>query len=99
MRLNHVSYVTSQDRLTDTVQRLCHRNFTPPLQNGHYIKVVCPRDYPITDGIVSAKVFQVERAGDPIQIKGWLGSDSVTALSSEIEVMCLIPADAEVGLK
>ena len=58
MRLDHVSYVTSHEQLSDTVQRLgaklgttfvdggIHprfgtRNFTAPLQNGHYLEVVC----------------------------------------------------------
>ena len=66
MRLDHVSYVTSHEQLSDTVQRLgaklgttfvdggIHprfgtRNFTAPLQNGHYIEVVCPLDHPATD--------------------------------------------------
>jgi hypothetical protein len=66
MRLDHISYVTSHEQLSDTVQRLgaklgttfvdggIHprfgtRNFTAPLQNGHYIEVVCPLDHPATD--------------------------------------------------
>ena len=66
MRLDHVSYVTSHDQLSDTVQRLgarlsgtfvdggIHprfgtRNFTMPLQNGHYLEVVCPLDHPAAD--------------------------------------------------
>ena len=66
MRLDHISYVTSHDQISDTVQRLgaklgttfvdggMHprfgtRNFTAPLQNGHYIEVVCPLDHPATD--------------------------------------------------
>ena len=62
MRLDHVSYVTHQNQLADTAQRLgstfvdggVHprfgtRNFTLALQNSHYIEVVCPLDHPASD--------------------------------------------------
>jgi hypothetical protein len=66
MRFDHISYVTSHDQLSDTVQRLGSRvgapfidggihprfgtrNFILPLQNGHYLEVVCPLDHPAAD--------------------------------------------------
>ncbi len=41
------------------------------------------------------KIVKVEIAGDEKRITGWLANDLVTALGSEVEVMCLIPADTE----
>ena len=85
MRLDHVSYVTSHDQLSDTVQRLGSRlgstfvdggvhprfgtrNFTLPLQNGHYIEVVCPLDHPATDASPVGKAVS-KRAAEG---GGWL---------------------------
>ena len=71
------------------------RNFTLPLQNGHYIEVVCPLDHPSTDGKAIVKIVKVEIAGDEKRITDWLGNDLATALGSEVEVMWLSPADTE----
>ena len=66
MGLDNVSYVTSHDQLSHTVQslgarlgstfvdggihpRFGTRNFTLPLQNGHYLEVVCPLDHPSSE--------------------------------------------------
>ena len=66
MRFDHVSYVTTHDQLSDTVQRIGSRigspfidggihprfgtrNFILPLQNGHYIEVVCPLEHPAVE--------------------------------------------------
>ena len=85
MRLDHISYVTSHDQISDTVQRLgaklgttfvdggMHprfgtRNFTAPLQNGHYIEVVCPLDHPATEKTPFGRAVK-ERAEEG---GGWL---------------------------
>ena len=85
MRLDHVSYVTSHEQLSDTVQRLgaklgttfvdggIHprfgtRNFTAPLQNGHYIEVVCPLDHPAT----ASNPFGLAVSKRAIEGGGWL---------------------------
>ena len=85
MRLDHISYVTSHDQISDTVQRLgaklgttfvdggIHprfgtRNFTAPLQNGHYIEVVCPLDHPATEKTPFGRAVK-ERAEEG---GGWL---------------------------
>ncbi len=85
MRLDHISYVTSHNQLSDTVQRLGSRlgstfvdggihprfgtrNFTLPLQNGHYIEVVCPLDHPASDSSPFGKAV-TQRANEG---GGWL---------------------------
>lgn len=101
MRLDHVSYVTSHDQLSDTVQRLgavlctsfvdggIHprfgtRNFTAPLQGGHYLEVVCPLDHPATDTNAFGKVVS-KRAQEG---GGWLtwvlSTDDIAPIESRI---------------
>ena len=101
MRLDHVSYVTSQHQLADTVQRLGSRlgstfvdggvhprfgtrNFTLPLQNGHYIEVVCPLDHPASDASPFGKAVS-RRAAEG---GGWLtwvvAVDDVAAIETRL---------------
>jgi hypothetical protein len=49
MCLDYVSFETSHEQLADTVQRSGIRNFALPLQNGHYIEIVCLLDHPESD--------------------------------------------------
>jgi hypothetical protein len=80
MRFDHISYVTSHDQLSDTVQRLGSRvgapfidggihprfgtrNFILPLQNGHYLEVVCPLDHPAADSSPFGQAVS-KRAGE-----------------------------------
>ena len=101
MRLDHISYVTSHDQISDTVQRLgaklgttfvdggMHprfgtRNFTAPLQNGHYIEVVCPLDHPATENTPFGRAVK-ERAEEG---GGWLtwvlSVDDVSAVEKRL---------------
>ena len=101
MRLDHISYVTSHDQISDTVQRLgaklgttfvdggMHprfgtRNFTAPLQNGHYIEVVCPLDHPATEKTPFGRAVK-ERAEEG---GGWLtwvlSVDDVAAIEKRL---------------
>ena len=101
MRLDHISYVTSHDQISDTVQRLgaklgttfvdggMHprfgtRNFTAPLQNGHYIEVVCPLDHPATEKTPFGRAVK-ERAEEG---GGWLtwvlSVDDVSAVEKRL---------------
>ena len=101
MRLDHISYVTSHDQISDTVQRLgaklgttfvdggMHprfgtRNFTAPLQNGHYIEVVCPLDHPATEKTPFGRAVK-ERAEEG---GGWLtwvlSVDDVSAIEKRL---------------
>lgn len=60
------------------------RNFTLPLQNGHYIEVVCPLDHPATDSSPFGKAVS-QRAAEG---GGWLtwviAVDDVTAIESRL---------------
>ncbi len=62
------------------------RNFTPLLQNGHYLEVVCPLDHPSIDGKAIAKIVKVEIAGDESRIEDWLGSELRAVVGSDVEV-------------
>jgi hypothetical protein len=62
------------------------RNFTLPLQNCHYLEVVCPLDHPSTDGKAIAKIVKVEITGDESRIEEWLGSELREAVGSDVEV-------------
>jgi hypothetical protein len=67
-------------------QRFGTRNFIPPLQKGHYLKVVCPLDHPSIDGKAIAKIVKLEIAGDESRIEDWLGSEPRAVVGSDVEV-------------
>ena len=101
MRLDHVSYVTSHDQISDTVQRLgaklgttfvdggMHprfgtRNFTAPLQNGHYLEVVCPLEHPATEKTPFGRAVK-QRAEEGGGWLSWvLSVDDVKELESRL---------------
>jgi len=60
------------------------RNFTLPLQNGHYIEVVCPLDHPASDASPFGKAVS-RRAGEG---GGWLtwvvAVDDVAAIETRL---------------
>jgi hypothetical protein len=62
------------------------RNFTLPLQNGHYLEVVCPLDHPSTNGKAIAKIVKVEISGYASRIDEWLGSELRAAIGSDVEI-------------
>jgi hypothetical protein len=76
------------------------RNFILPLQNGHYLEVVCPLDHPSTGGKAIAKIVKSEVSGHESRIEEWLGSELRAPLDSAIEAEWVEAAaiDGESGI-
>ena len=94
MCLDHVSNVTLHDQLVDIVQylhstfadggvhlRFGTPNFTLALQNGHYIKIVCPLDHPRSDGVAVAAIEKITITDNNQLFDSWFASEILDGLS------------------
>ena len=86
-------------------------NFTLPLQNGHYLEVICPLDHPSSDPTPFGKAVSQRTvegggwliwvvAGDESRIEEWLGSELRATIGSDVEVewVAAVASEGESGI-
>ena len=61
------------------------RNFTLPLQNGHYIEVVCPLDHPASDSSPFGKAVWKRAAEGGGWLTSFVSVDDVSKVEARLE--------------